>query len=171
MPLHFHAWTHALGEWSAFFPEDVFYSLGGTKTDRVAEIVRERANADFDVAEVVHKKEAYFLHHLGAGIPIRPVIEVIEQWRGKIPMAVASGGFRRVIEETLRGLQLEDCFGAMVAAEDVVHGKPDPEPFLLAARLLGVDPTKCLVFEDSPTGIAAAKAAGMEWVEIHRGIR
>ncbi|MEO7931553.1 MAG: HAD family phosphatase [Chthoniobacterales bacterium] len=171
MPLHFDAWTHALGKWSAFFPEDVFYSLGGTKTDRVAEIVRERANADFDVTEIVLTKEKYFLHHLGEAVPIQPVIDVIEQWRGKIPMAVASGGFRRVIEEILRGVKLEGCFDAMVAAEDVVHGKPDPEPFLKAAAMLGVDPTKCLVFEDSPTGIAAALAAGMAWVEVTRETR
>jgi len=171
MPLHYEAWIDALGPWARFFPEEVFYSLGGTKTDRVAEIVRERANAGFDAAEIVHKKETYFLHHLGDAIPIQPVIDVIAEWRGKIPMAVASGGFRRVVEETLRGVGLDGYFEVLVAAEDVVHGKPDPEPFLKAAEMLGVNPAKCLVFEDSPTGIAAAKAAGMAWVEILRTTR
>lgn len=171
MPLHFEAWTNALGEWSLFFPEEIFYSLGGTKTDRVAEIVRERANANFVVHDIVHHKENYFMERLGKAAPIRPVMEVIEKWRGKIPMAVASGGFRRVIDEILRGLNLQDSFDAIIAAEDVIHGKPDPEPFLKAAALLGVNPTKCLVFEDSPTGIAAAQAAGMAWVEITREMR
>lgn len=171
MPLHFEAWTSALGEWSSFFPEEFFYSLGGTKTDRVAEIIKERAQANFAVAEMVHEKEHYFMKRLGNAVPIQPVIDVIEQWRGKIPMAVASGGFRRVIDEILRGLGLAGCFDAMITAEDVVRGKPDPEPFLKAAALLGVDPSKCLVFEDSPTGIAAAEAAGMAWVEITRAMR
>ena len=171
MPLHFEAWTKALGEWSRFLPEDVFYALGGTKTDRVAEIVRERANADFDVEKVVHEKEHYFMDHLGDVVPIMPVIEIIEAWRGKIPIAVASGGFRRVIEEILKRLALDSCFDVLVCAEDVVNGKPDPEPFLKAAELLGANPTKCLVFEDSPTGIAAAKAAGMAWVEVTREMR
>ena len=171
MPLHFEAWTNALGEWSLFFPEEIFYSLGGTKTDRVAEIVRERANANFVVHDIVHHKENYFMERLGKAAPIRPVMEVIEKWRGKIPMAVASGGFRRVIDEILRGLNLQDSFDAVITAEDVIHGKPDPEPFLKAAALLGVNPTKCLVFEDSPTGIAAAQAAGMAWVEITREMR
>lgn len=171
MPLHFEAWTNALGEWSLFFPEEIFYSLGGTKTDRVAEIVRERANANFVVHDIVHHKENYFMERLGKAAPIRPVMEVIEKWRGKIPMAVASGGFRRVIDEILRGLNLQDSFDAIITAEDVIHGKPDPEPFLKAAALLGVNPTKCLVFEDSPTGIAAAQAAGMAWVEITREMR
>ena len=171
MPLHFEAWTNALGEWSLFFPEEIFYSLGGTKTDRVAEIVRERANANFVVHDIVHHKENYFMERLGKAAPIRPVMEVIEKWRGKIPMAVASGGFRRVIDEILRGLNLQDSFDAVITAEDVIHGKPDPEPFLKAAALLGVNPTTCLVFEDSPTGIAAAQAAGMAWVEITREMR
>ena len=171
MPLHFEAWQSALGDWAPHFPEDVFYSLGGTKTDRVAEIVRERAQADFVVADVVHNKETYFMSRLGNAIPIQPVIDIIEEWHGKIPMAVASGGFRHVVRETLSGLGLLDHFQTIVAAEDVVHGKPNPEPFLKAAALLGVDPTKCLVFEDSPTGIAAAVAAGMQWVEITRLMR
>ncbi len=171
MPLHFEAWQAALGEWAPHFPEDVFYSLGGTKTDRVAEIVRERAGADFAVAEMVHAKERYFMSRLGTATPIEPVMEIIAEWRGKIPMAVASGGLRHVVTETLRGLGLLDSFQAFVAAEDVVHGKPNPEPFLKAAALLGVDPAKCLVFEDSPTGIEAARAAGMQWVEITREMR
>ncbi len=171
MPLHFVAWTHALGKWSEFFPEDVFYSLGGTKTDRVAEIVRERANASFSVDDIVHQKEAYFLQHLGEAVPIPPVIQVINEWRGKIPMAVASGGFRRVIDEILSGLGLDSTFEVRICAEDVVHGKPHPEPFLKAAASLGVDPQKCLVFEDSPTGIASAQAAGMQWIEITRETR
>lgn len=171
MPLHFEAWTHALGKWSEFFPEDVFYSLGGTKTDRVAEIVRERAQADFSVDEIVHQKEAYFMHHLGEAVPIQPVMKVINEWRGKIPMGVASGGFRHVVAEILSGLGLDSDFAVRICAEDVVHGKPDPEPFLKAAAVLGVDPQRCLVFEDSPTGIAAAKAAGMQWIEITRETR
>lgn len=171
MPLHFEAWTFALGKWSEFFPEDIFYSLGGTKTDRVAEIVRERANADFPVEEIVHQKEAYFMQHLGEAVPIQPVLDVINEWRGKIPMAVASGGFRHVVAEILSGVGLDSDFTVRICAEDVIHGKPDPEPFLKAAAALGVTPEKCLVFEDSPTGIAAAKAAGMQWVEITRETR
>ena len=59
-----------------------------------------------------------------------------------------------------------DLFDAIVCAEDYEHGKPAPDPFLEAARRLGVEPWACLVFEDSPTGIAAAKAAGMAWVFV-----
>lgn len=53
-----------------------------------------------------------------------------------------------------------------VAADDVSRGKPDPEPFLLAARRLGVDPARCVVFEDAPAGLAAGRAAGMRTVAL-----
>ena len=70
------------------------------------------------------------------------------------------------MERTLKTLGLTDKFQVLVCAEDYTKGKPDPEPFLMAARLLNVEPAKCLVFEDADAGIAAAKAAGMQWVRV-----
>jgi HAD superfamily hydrolase (TIGR01509 family) len=67
---------------------------------------------------------------------------------------------------TLQAMQILDWFDAVVCAEDYERGKPHPDPFLLAAKLMGVPPTECIVFEDSPTGIEAAKAAGMAWVFV-----
>lgn len=57
-------------------------------------------------------------------------------------------------------------FPEMVAADDITRGKPDPEPFLLAAARLGVDPARCVVFEDAPAGLAAGRAAGMTTVAL-----
>jgi len=171
MPLHYTAWQSALGRWGAALPEDLFYRLGGTKTERVAEIVKERAGANFSVTEMVQAKEDFFVSHLGEVQPILPVVEIIRAWEGKVPMAVASGGMVGVITLILENLGLTEYFDAVVTAEDVVYGKPHPETFLRAAHLLGVTPQKCLVFEDSPTGIEAAEAAGMAWVEVTREIR
>ncbi|GCD47148.1 HAD family hydrolase [Streptomyces paromomycinus] len=55
---------------------------------------------------------------------------------------------------------------ALIAADDITRGKPDPEPFLLAARRLGVDPADCVVFEDAPAGLTAGRAAGMTTVAL-----
>ncbi|HEY2913584.1 MAG TPA: HAD-IA family hydrolase, partial [Candidatus Angelobacter sp.] len=54
----------------------------------------------------------------------------------------------------------------MITANDVVHGKPSPEPFLKGAALLGFDPAECLVFEDSPAGISSARSAGMKTIAL-----
>jgi HAD superfamily hydrolase (TIGR01509 family) len=81
-------------------------------------------------------------------------------------MAVASGGHRRIVLNTLRALGIADLFQAIVTSEDYKRGKPSPDPFLEAALRLGVPPESCLVFEDTATGIAAANAAGMRSVLV-----
>ncbi|QKV91671.1 HAD-IA family hydrolase [Streptomyces sp. NA02950] len=58
------------------------------------------------------------------------------------------------------------CPGTLISADDITRGKPDPEPFLLAAERLGVDPARCVVFEDAPAGLASARAAGMRTVAL-----
>ncbi|MFD8284513.1 HAD-IA family hydrolase [Streptomyces sp. SID8361] len=56
--------------------------------------------------------------------------------------------------------------GTLISADDITRGKPDPEPFLLAAERLGVDPARCVVFEDAPAGLASGRAAGMRTVAL-----
>ncbi|MDR0358679.1 MAG: HAD-IA family hydrolase [bacterium] len=78
--------------------------------------------------------------------------------------AVVTSSARALAEARLRGAGLYAPL--LVTADDVRHGKPDPEPFLLAAERLGVEPSRCVVFEDAPTGITAARAAGMRTVAV-----
>jgi beta-phosphoglucomutase-like phosphatase (HAD superfamily) len=114
----------------------------------------------------VAQKDAVFLElspQIGA---IEPVVALAKQYSGDKPMAVASGGHRRIVMNTLRALGIADLFQAVVTAEDYQRGKPAPDPFLEAALRLGVAPSQCLVFEDTATGIAAAEAAGMQWVLV-----
>lgn len=86
-------------------------------------------------------------------------------WR-HYPLGICSGALREEIEAMLEGVRLRDCFGIIVAAEDVTAGKPDPEGYLLCARLLSekshkqISPADCLVIEDAPNVIQAAKFAG-----------
>ncbi|MEU8658703.1 HAD family hydrolase [Actinoplanes philippinensis] len=83
-----------------------------------------------------------------------------------MPFAVVSGSTRASVTASLSALDLLNRFEALVCAEDYARPKPDPEGYLLAARLLGVDPADCLVFEDTELGVAAARAAGMEYVLV-----
>jgi beta-phosphoglucomutase-like phosphatase (HAD superfamily) len=70
------------------------------------------------------------------------------------------------VERVLRWLGIRERFGAIVTREDCRKGKPDPEPFLLAAKGLGLMPGQCVAIEDTPGGIQAAKAAGMACVAV-----
>jgi HAD superfamily hydrolase (TIGR01509 family) len=116
----------------------------------------------------VRRKEFYYLEGVRDAQPIMPVLEIAMGMRGVKPLAVASGGHREPVEATLRAIGVIDMFDAVVCAEDYERGKPFPDPFLEAARRIGVAPEDCLVFEDSPTGIEAAKAAHMHYVLVPR---
>lgn len=166
MHLHYEAWSRAMSDFGGTYPEELFYEWGGVPT---AEIVR-RLNAKFglslNVDDVVLRKEHYYrelIPHVKENID---VIAVAREYRGKLPMAVASGGHRDLVVRTLDALGIHKMFDAVIAAEDYDRGKPHPDPFLVAAERLGVPPASCLVFEDTTTGTEAAKAAGMAWVLV-----
>ena len=166
MPTHYKAWTTALGEHARDFPEALFYELGGVPTGRIVELLNERHGHNLPVDATVEIKEGIFLklsHEIAA---IEPVVALARQYHGQKPLAVASGGHRRIVMNTLRALGIVELFQAIVCSEDYQRGKPSPDPFLEAALRLDVAPERCLVFEDTATGIAAADAAGMKSVLV-----
>jgi beta-phosphoglucomutase len=86
----------------------------------------------------------------------------------RLPIAVVSAALRDEIEPVLRNSGLRDLFAVVLSQDDVTHGKPDPQPYLLAAERLGVQPEELLVFEDTDVGVASAKAAGAYVVGLTR---
>jgi sugar-phosphatase len=84
---------------------------------------------------------------------------------GPLPIAVVTSGSTELATARLRGAGLE-VPEAMITADGVKTGKPDPEPFLLGARALGVEPGRCLALEDAPAGVASARGAGMPVVAL-----
>jgi beta-phosphoglucomutase-like phosphatase (HAD superfamily) len=171
MPTHYKAWQAALGEYADRFPEAVFYELGGVPTARIVELLNERHGLSLPVDTTVSHKEHLFLELSVDVAAIEPVVALARSYAGVKPMAVASGGHRRIVMSTLRALGIAELFQAVVTSEDYRRGKPSPDPFLEAALRLGVPPEKCLVFEDTATGIAAATAAGMQSVLVPAPVR
>jgi beta-phosphoglucomutase len=86
----------------------------------------------------------------------------------RVPVAICSGAFAEEIEPVVAAAGLEPYLSALVAADHVAHGKPDPEGYLRAAELLGVPPTTLAAFEDTEAGVASARAAGAHVVGITR---
>ena len=166
MPLHYQAWTAALGEHADIFPEALFYQFAGIPTETIVTNLNERHGLSLDPKHVSEVKEAIYIKTVPQVLPIEPVVALVREFHGRKPMAVASGGYRAIVLQTLEVLGLVGMFDAVVGAEDYAHGKPAPDPFLVAAERLGVPPGKCLVFEDAQTGIEAAKAAGMQYVFV-----
>jgi HAD superfamily hydrolase (TIGR01509 family) len=166
MPLHYLAWSKALAEHGCEFSEELFYAWGGMPTAEIVATLNARQGLSMVVEEVCERKESLYYELLPELKAVPEVLEHIERARGRIPFAVVSGGTRDSVVRSLRALGLMERFDTLVCAGEYVKGKPDPEPFLLAAERLGIAARDCLVFEDTDMGIAAAKAAGMAWVRV-----
>jgi beta-phosphoglucomutase family hydrolase len=168
MPLHYRAWDAAMRKagLTVTLDENLFYSLGGVPTRRVAELIAEHYGLAIDPDRVFHDKEGLFGELQADAKLILPTVEFARKAFATHPMAVASGGPRDIVRRSLELSGLAPLFRAVVTADDVVHGKPAPDMFLLAAKLLGVEPSRCLVFEDAEPGIKAAIAAGMQVVRV-----
>jgi beta-phosphoglucomutase family hydrolase len=167
MPVHYVAWTAMLNRYGIPFPETRFYELGGVPTAQIIRILsKETGVAVTDVDRMVQEKESAFLENLHCVQPVEKVIAAAAEYRGKLPLAVASGGYRDTITRTLDALGIRDWFDAMVTAEDTVRHKPEPDVFLEAARRLAVSPTACVVFEDTDIGLLAARRAGMVAIDV-----
>lgn len=166
MPLHYIAWRKALAPWDCDFPESLFYEWAGFSVTEIVTMLNESHGLKMPVGDVVRTKEEIYFQSLPDLKAVPEVLEQINTNYGRIPFAVVSGNTRDSVTASLRSLGLAEKFEILVCAGDYKKGKPDPEPFLLAAARLGVNPQLCLVFEDSEMGIAAARAAGMASVKV-----
>src|SRR5687768_1032362 len=166
MPLHYEAWVAALKEHSVEFSEALFYELAGVPTARIIEILNERHGHDMPVQDTADYKESLYQQLLPRVVPIEPVVVLVKEFAGKLPMAVATGATQGICRKTLGSLGLLEYFQHIVTADDVLHGKPAPDIFLEAARRIGVPPESCYAFEDADLGLQAARTAGMTAIDI-----
>ena len=167
MPLHYLAFLETFKPTGEQFPEELFYELAGVPTDRIIEVLNEKFGYQLDPKETTRKKEEIFLEkYLPQAEPIEPVINVAKANKGRMPMAVATGGIPLVVNNAMRAIGMNGFFDTIVTADDVTHGKPAPDIFLEAARRIGVEPQHCQVFEDSDAGMEAAQRAGMVATDV-----
>ncbi|MCZ7423818.1 HAD-IA family hydrolase [Verrucosispora sp. WMMA2121] len=166
MPQHYTAWRDTLDRWGCAFPEDLFYAWAGRPSADIVVALNEQHGLDMPVETVVAHRETRFQQLLPTATGIPGVLRHIDDAHGRIPFAVVSGSTREAVTASLDALGILDRFDVLVCAGDYARPKPDPEPFLRAAELLGVPPTSCLVFEDADLGIEAATAAGMAAVRV-----
>lgn len=172
MPLHYRAWRATLDRAGhpTLFTEEQFYAWAGAPAYEILERLAQQHQVTLALAELTHEKEMTYQKLIPQLTPIVPVLAELERFSGVVPMAVVSGGMRSLVEETLDILGVRERFQIVIGSGDVTKGKPDPEGMLLAASTLGVAPEDCVVYEDGPAGIEAARRAGMRAVDITRFI-
>lgn len=167
MPVHYRAWTAMLDRHGIPFPEPRFYELGGVPTAQIIRILCAESGVPVtDVDAMVREKETAFLANLHAVRPLEAVVATAAYYRGLLPLAVASGGYRETVTRTLDQLGIRGWFDALVVAEDTARHKPEPDVFLEAARQIGIPAEWCVVFEDTDIGLEAARRAGMRSVDV-----
>ncbi|MEU2792170.1 HAD-IA family hydrolase [Streptomyces sp. NPDC007100] len=153
-------WTRWAGEYGITAEEFARVELHGRPA---ADIVADLLPAA-RVPEALARIEQLEVEDVAGGVVALPGTLALlaqvppERW------AVVTSATRRLAEARLAEVGIHPKH--LIAVDDVTRGKPDPEPFLLAARRLGVDPARCVVFEDAPAGLAAGRAAGMTTVAL-----
>ena len=166
MPLHWRAWDTVCKRHGIKFSEKRHYAMGGIPSRKILAMLKEEQGLDFDPLQVSNEKEEAYLPLIPQVRLIEPVVEIARKHRGRIPMAVATGGRTQFIRPLLERLGIADWFSALVTSDDVENPKPAPDTFLKAAALLGVPPEECRAFEDTDLGMESIRAAGMEAVDV-----
>ncbi|MFJ2106638.1 HAD family hydrolase [Streptomyces microflavus] len=140
----------------------------GIGTRETLTTLRAEYGIDAPVDELLAGKNALYLELAGASTEVfgqmRAFVERLHT--AGVPMAVASGSSRAAIGAVLAVTGLDAYIPLYVSAEEVAHGKPEPDVFLETARRMGAEPAQCVVLEDAPPGAAAAHAAGMRCIAV-----
>ena len=132
-----------------------------------SKLLKARVGTDLEPQEIIDEVTNGVLARLDQSIPWRPgARELLMLLReNSIKTALVTGSMHRMAKQVADSIGF-DAFDLIIGGDDVSNGKPHPESYLKAAAILGVDPTNCVAFEDSLTGITAAEAAGTKAVGI-----
>ena len=168
-PFHFQAWHELMASLGRELSEADFRRTFGQRNDAILrDLLGELALGE--VERLAARKEELFRQAARGNIAALPgslaLLRLLRE-RG-LKLALVSSTPHANIDMVLRSLGVEEAFDVIVGEEDVTRGKPNPEGFLLAAKRLGVMPAECVVIEDAPAGVEAAKRGGMRCVGVCR---
>jgi beta-phosphoglucomutase len=169
-PLLAELFVQIFGEIGIEVTEERYYGdfAGYSDPEIVERILAEAGRHDAVVARgLLDRRAELYLARAGAGETVHPqVAACVREIAERVPVAVASGAVRVEVEPVLEGSGLRPLLAAVVTADDVAHGKPDPEGYLIALDRLGIPGSDALSFEDTHFGVMAAVAAGMRCVGV-----
>ncbi|MES2809576.1 MAG: HAD family phosphatase [Bacteroidota bacterium] len=167
MPLHALTYIQVAKDKGVTITGEIIDEFAGLPVPAVVREINKRYSVDMDPDEFAEVRlKLYHDEYIDRLTPVEHVVEHLKAHVGKVRIAVVSGGTRDAIEKTLDVLGIAHLVETLVCAGETERGKPFPDPFLAAAKKLGIDPKDCLVFEDGDPGVQSAIAAGMDWVRI-----
>lgn len=157
------AWQKAAIKMGYEFTDAFCYSMSGLQANVMEKRLLETYGIDFDVKQFNHLSGKYWREYVNRqGIPVKKgFFNVLDVLKTKnIPYCLATNSRKDNAYECLQLANLNDVFSCVITRDDVLHGKPAPDIFFMAARVLNLLASQCLVLEDSVTGIQAAYNAG-----------
>ncbi len=165
---HFLSWQAAFQKRGTKFTEDDFLHHFGQRNDTIIHSIKGAGVAPAEIEAIAEDKEDYFRRNIVNNLkPFPGVIRLLKILKANdLLAAVGSSAPRENICLILDQLKIADYFQAVVYGQEVLHGKPSPDVFLLAAQKLGAVPSNCIVVEDAVAGVAAAKSAGMRCIAV-----
>jgi len=160
-PYWFEVEFELVGEFGGAWSEDDAKSLVGFDLLDSAHELRTRGGVDLEPVDIVERMIDGVIRRVGEQLPWRPgSAELLAGCvAAQIPCVMVTMSWRRLADAVIASAPT-GSFVASITGDEVRNGKPDPEPYLAAAAVLGVDPAECVAIEDSPTGVASALAAG-----------
>ncbi len=162
MPTHLEAWRMTAERHGFHFDYEWFYELGGVPTAKTVTLINETQSLQLDSEQVsITKREIYESISVLAEV-IEDTYSLLVQHRPGKKIAIGTGSDRQGADRTLGASGLTGLMDTLVCSDDVANHKPSPDTFLLAAQRLGLEPRDCVVFEDTQTGLQAARSAGMD---------
>lgn len=172
---HYKGWKKLADEESIYFDREINQRLRGVSRMESLEIVLEKANKAYtaeEKAEMAERKNNFYREYIKDLTPadvLPGVMDFCEKLRAQ-GVKLAIGSSSKNTPAILKGIGLDTYFDAVADGNQITKSKPDPEVFLLAAKLVGINPADCMVVEDAEAGVEAALAGGMDVLGLGKAV-
>ena len=161
------AWRTPFGRRGFVLTDEWFYERAGLSMDPFILSALPHFDA-VELREVEGEGMASFYEQLHSVERFEHVVDVARAFAGTLPVGVVSAGRKNVVERSLAAGQIRELFDFVITLDDVERPKPAPDCYLLAVERVGLSPREVLAYEDSDAGVAAARAAGIEVIDVRR---
>jgi beta-phosphoglucomutase len=164
---HYEGWRKALEEYGIDMIPEELYILEGAGVEELASQFTRKFNLPVEeTPKIIQKKQLYYDQI--KKIEFYPYLIDVFEWikEKNLKTGLVTGGERNRVFDALDNFGLSDRFEVIVTGNDVQHTKPSPEPYLMAAHELDVEPAECIAIENAPLGIQSAKNAGMRCIAV-----